>query len=808
MRSARLLSCALSLIFISLNWTLCGAEPSGVGRPTFGQMIDRNLRQASMLQDVAPRFLPPLQTDSPSLPSAASALPSIPSGLTNDLARMRPVESSPTFGSADLLRENPELSLILRRRRSNLTVARRRILGGEAISRVTTDAGDVFSKSVGSPGVTTQQRNPVVNDVRVRGSQTGNLAASGSYWVPARLDLDTALSKIDSRILAEIASIQGPYSVRYGPGYRHIYFDVLDSPRASKKRVDGISGIEYGTNGEQWVGRQTFAVSDEDWGIRMGYRHMIGSDYRTGNGESIPASYNSRDWNVAWGRDWDSGGHLEFHMIRLDQTDVELPGQAFDMDVLVTNGFDVEYRQELSETDLFSIETWYNETSFVGNAQNAGKRRQFPVFDTLDFVGFTEVSALSTGYRLAHSMAEPSAWQFDWGTDFRFVKQRLRETSSAAGMGALSGWLNANSPIPKSFQTDMGIFVEYHESVGDFVDVEIGVRADRVSARLDETPDQIQSLTPFELPLGEILGSDEFDQNYTLPTAYITSDLQLLDHLTMQVGVGHSQRPPNLTELYAAEPFMFVLQNGLNTVVGDPLLKPEKMTQFDVGLTYQTDSLLCQVGGFFGVARDFITYENMEVNFGEQTRLKYVNTDEAVLTGIEALAEADCNRWITLFSTLSSLRGTDQTRNGSFATMPANSGTPSVRDPTQVRGFFSGVPGGATEPLPNITPLEGRVGIRLRGSETKLRGLNVEFSARLVESQNRVASSLQETPTPGYSVFDIRSFYQFVGGTRIVAGIENIGDRAYRNHLDYRSPFGIEVLQPGVNLYIGGDLFY
>ena len=39
-----------------------------------------------------------------------------------------------------------------------------------------------------------------------------------------------------------------------------------------------------------------------------------------------------------------------------------------------------------------------------------------------------------------------------------------------------------------------------------------------------------------------------------------------------KLAAGYAERPPTLTEMYAAETFMFVLQNGLNTVTGDPRL--------------------------------------------------------------------------------------------------------------------------------------------------------------------------------------------------------------------------------------------
>lgn len=78
----------------------------------------------------------------------------------------------------------------------------------EAITRVTTDAGNLLGKSPSVLSVETQRRNPIVTDPRVRGSRVGALAASGSYWVPARIDLDTVLRKIDSRDINRVTVIK------------------------------------------------------------------------------------------------------------------------------------------------------------------------------------------------------------------------------------------------------------------------------------------------------------------------------------------------------------------------------------------------------------------------------------------------------------------------------------------------------------------------------------------------------------------------------------------------------------------------
>jgi outer membrane receptor protein involved in Fe transport len=84
----------------------------------------------------------------------------------------------------------------------------------------------------------------------------------------------------------------------------------------------------------------------------------------------------------------------------------------------------------------------------------------------------------------------------------------------------------------------------------------------------------------------------------------------------------------------------------------------------------------------------------------------------------------------------------------------------------------------------------------------------MEVAARVVDNQDRVASSLLETMTPGFTVWDLRSSWRPCDSLLLLAGVENFTDRTYREHFDFRAPNGIQVFQPGVNFYFGGELTY
>ena len=84
----------------------------------------------------------------------------------------------------------------------------------------------------------------------------------------------------------------------------------------------------------------------------------------------------------------------------------------------------------------------------------------------------------------------------------------------------------------------------------------------------------------------------------------------------------------------------------------------------------------------------------------------------------------------------------------------------------------------------------------------------MELTARIVNDQRRVATSLLETSTSGFTVWDLRTFWRATDCLLVVAGVENFTDKQYREHLDFRAENGIAVYQPGVNFYFGSELSY
>jgi len=756
-------------------------QPGGLDEMTIDEQGRVRFASLSHYQDVAPLQPLPLQT--------------APNTATNTQARPRSVAA--IFNG----RRSTSPIQLASRTSARKSVAADRVLGIESKARSTTDVGSLLGKSSRSRGIAAQKRSPIITDPRIRGSRVGQLAAAGSYWLPARIDLDTALSKVDSDLIASVDVVKGPYAVEYGPGTSFLSFDLKSSPRSDAgPKVRGSTSLEYKTNGEQWYGRQTASYADEDWGARVGYGHRTGSDYEAGDGGNVPSSYKSRDLDVALGFDFAQGQSLELFYLHQDQTDVELAGQAFDIDNLTTDAIESTWINEnIGWADRLEIEGWYNQSDLSGNAQRSSKRQTFPFLDVIRFVGTTNIRSISTGARMEAVWDHDDTSQSRAGVDVRVIRQELDEIAS--GQFGFSIFNNANSPIPKSALVNPGVFVEHSVEAETGTILTMGARADIVTSEiLDDTAD-LQTVGTGGIPLPAILGTDDLHP--------------INENWTFKGGAGYGMRPPSLTEMYVAESFMFLLQSGLNTVTGDPRLDPERRWQVDAGLDY-ADEQFSMSGNFFHAwVHDRITFENLSVRRGppfgqiEQTNLKYVNTERSTLFGFEGDAEWQLSDSVSVFGNLSYVEGTDETRNGDFATLQAQSLplTPSQRVAGQPRGAFSGVAGDAEEPLPGIAPLQSTLGVRFLG-EIGDSPFSIEVAARIIDDQTRVASSLLETNTPGFTVWDTRGVIQVTDSITAFAGVENFTDKNYREHFDFRSQGGQSVRQPGINAYFGTEIVY
>jgi outer membrane receptor protein involved in Fe transport len=664
-----------------------------------------------------------------------------------------------------------------------------------------TDVGSFLRKSESFTGIETQRRSPIANETRIRGFHLGEIVtqADGAYWFPARQDLDTFLSKIDSGSIRNVVVLKGPYSAHYGPGFAFIDTTTLGAP-FSPSGFDwhGRTLFSYNFNGQQLYGRQDVGLGDPKWAVLASYGQRIGNEYETGDDVRMPSRYNVRDVEAVIGYKPTPDSTIEFGYMRLDQTGLEFPGQIFDTEFLVTNAYRLRYTVEHQELfDRFVVEGFYNRTSMAGNAQNPEVRALIPQLNLLHFIGFTDIDQASSGYRAAVSWGEEKCNQLTLGTDFRYLDGQLNEHDQLFQIPCFS---LTTFGVPRSHHSTVGgLFAEDVLPANDQLVIRAGGRVDWVNTDIDQFPPG-QSCSDLQA----FFGTHDFERNYTLFLAYLTGEYKLCKEWSVTGGFGHAERAPTTTELYAIEPFLAVLQNGFTTVVGNPGLTSEKLYQIDLGIKADYERVRLGVNGFYAWINDYITYEALNTvqsgikipeDVSNALTVRFVNTGLATLAGFELYGEADATDWLTPFATMSFVEGRDQTRD--------SRGEVIFRFGQPVPGL--GKLGSPQEPLPGIAPLDSRVGLRFHEPRQVPR-YGLEAEARLVAPQNRVATSLNEVKSAGFTIYNLRSFWQVRRGILLTAGVENLFDRNYREHLDLRTGFG--TFQPGISPYLGVEMRY
>ncbi|MEL6106562.1 MAG: TonB-dependent receptor [Planctomycetota bacterium] len=662
------------------------------------------------------------------------------------------------------------------------------VFSAEATGRQTADIGNLLDQSKSAQGVAVQQRTPIVSDTRIRGQRVGQVLASGSFWAPARMDLDTMMSKIDSRLIEDVILIKGPYAASYGPSFRFVDIEFIKSPRYQGFESHGASSASFSSNGQHWYGRQSLWGGNEEFGYFVSYGHQTANDYTTGiGGFSVPSSFKSRDLFVAMG--WDLSEHekLEFNLLRLDQTDVEFPGLVYDINFLVTDGYELTYTNDDAWwSDRLRMELWYNRTRFEGDSGRPGKSRHIPQLlmelespSGLAGLAETDVDALSAGYRL-ENIYELGNGQVSWGTDLILVNQELNDIEPLGPPN------DNNFPIPRSHSIDVGVFVEDVEQVTDRLSMTAGGRVDGV---FTDAANMVRGV-PL---LFEDIKRAELDQSFLLGSAYLTGQYKLDPAWNLNFGMGFASRAPTLTELYTDASFIGSLQRGITFLLGDPKLKQEKLYQLDLAFQYSEDATQFGLQGYYSWIEDYITYDLLDppgAIDGFQQGAAFVNTDLAEVLGVEFYAQHQLTPIVSIFATSSYTQGSDLTR-----TDPARLSVVANRSDTA--GFEE-------EPLPGIPPLDSRIGILFEDAALRPKW-GVEFSARIVDNQDRIAATLDEVATPGFTTYDLRA-YRSVADWLFTFGVENLGDKFYQEHVDYRS--GLGVFRPGISTYMSAEVSY
>ncbi|WP_028695548.1 TonB-dependent copper receptor [Pseudomonas cremoricolorata] len=262
----------------------------------------------------------------------------------------------------------------------------------------------------------------------------------------------------------------------------------------------------------------------------------------------------------------------------------------------------------------------------------------------------------------------------------------------------------------------------------------------------------------------------------TLPSGFVRyeHDLSALN-ATSYIGLGHAQRFPDYWELFSLK------QGPAGSANAFDGIKPEKTTQLDVGIQYRDERLQAWASGYVGQVRDFILFDYRSGMMGPTSQAQ--NIDARIMGGELGAAYTLSERW--------------------------------KADATLAYAWGKNSSDGKA--LPQMPPLESRLGLTYSRDAWSVGSL-----WRLAAAQNRVAVNQGNVvgkdyeKSAGFGVFSLNGAYKVNANLKLSAGVDNLFDKAYAEHLNLAGNAGFgypaqdpqAVNEPGRTLWTKVDFTF
>jgi len=592
-------------------------------------------------------------------------------------------------------------------------------------------------------------------------------------------DVAAGLAMIDVNDIERIEVIKGAASSLYGTGAMGGVVNIItkESRYNDGFYTEGSATGSYHTVNNMHVTNASLSTGSNKWNLYLSGTYRDAGNTKTPEGELPNSRFTDNNVTSKLGFIPKHNHELKLNYQRFFAKDVGIPGgKAFPATATA------RYPRELR--DMFSAMYEINNPDKVLNNIKLKYFHQY-ILREVELKPNPNASTYPNGYHSTDGILLQTSWNpgnrhiiiggIDlWQRHLRTEREkRVNQPvlDSGGNVIAVNNIVVGEIPIPESWYRSAGIFVQDETRfLNDRAKLTLGGRLDLIHVKNDEVVD----------PLYRIFNGTRNDNppNQRLPfTAGNVTDLSwstdigLLYSLTKEADLtltaSRSFRSPSLDERFK------YIDLGATVRLGDPELKPEHGYFFDLGARIWKDNFHLTANTFLNVMTNLIVEMPGEASFPLVAfpdssvtipALINSNVDNAMLYGFDMSTQYNIFKTLVLFGSVSFVRGMD-TKND--------------------------------KDLPMIPPLNSRTGIRYKYPEW----FGAEFSVNMAADQNKITEG--ETVTKGYSRYDLVAFTEplklaFLKLT-FTAGVENITDRTYVNHLATNR--GFIRFEPGRNVF-------
>jgi len=317
-----------------------------------------------------------------------------------------------------------------------------------------------------------------------------------------------------------------------------------------------------------------------------------------------------------------------------------------------------------------------------------------------------------------------------------------------------------------------GLFAQWQDTF-NATKVQLGVRLKKAESSAGEVATSMALMMPMNSGMGGMNSTmpsmadlakdlrDNFNNSDRRITdtnidIALSTETQISAGLSLYVGLGLKNRAPSYQERYLWTPMESTggLADG-NTYIGDINLESETAYQADIGLTYQTQKVMLAPHVFYQNIDNYIQGTPLgmgdmsakmmaQMMAGDDNPLKFTNVD-AKLYGVDVNGHYYINEQVQLSAIVSYVRGERRDINDN---------------------------------LYRIAPLNGQLNASYFSENW-----SASLAFVMAAAQNDVSLTNDEQKSAGYGIVNIDALYHFNNNLTLRAGVDNLFDKEYQNHL-------------------------
>lgn len=624
-------------------------------------------------------------------------------------------------------------------------------------------------------------------NLSIRGLSRSNIVTLiDGNRIETATDIAAGLSLFNISDIERIEVVKGAASSLYGTGALGGVVNIISkSPSYQDNFITkGQLSTEYNGVNTGKGASLSMSASNHAFRLKLTLSGRDAENAMTPRGELPNSQFNDLTFSTLLGFKLAENKEVLFNYQLFNGNDIGIPGASSLFPTIAR----VSYK--FVQRDLFSAQfNWKNVTKSLTNlslkyfVQNIKRDVENIPNSPIQVnpntgVKTTVMKILPTGNHYVQGLQLQSDWVLSnnnflvAGVDFwlRNIDSRrerhLTVVSSTAAINKIIG----EKPLPEATFNSLGIYAQDEFSLlNKNLSVTVGGRFDLINISNKKTLQPVYEINNGVVnntPANQFVTWEEAKSKNNSWSSNIGFLYKITENIDATLNLAKSFRSPSLEERY-----QFIDQGAAVPLrIGNPDLKPENGFLTDAGLRIWNPKFSLRLNMFVNYMNDLVSEK--DGLFDNRSAKIKTNLGKALLTGFDTDIESEIFNKFNVYSIISFVYGEYEETDTSL--------------------------GSKKYPVPQLPPLNGRIGLRYFVFDF----VTIDFASIIFAKQHRAA--IGEITTPDYATFDLSfASKQIEYGRlmfRLVAGVENMLDKTYRNHLTTNR--GFINIEPGRNIFM------